>query len=106
VPVDGFCDAADGSAFRIRFMPTTAGPHTYSITYRQGDFTRTHNGTFTVRDAMRRGQLRVDPEYPEHFVWAGTGERHFWNGTTTYYLMGWQDAAVIRQAIDRLATLG
>jgi hypothetical protein len=103
VSVDGFCDAADGSVFRIRFMPTIAGPHSYSITYRQGHFTRTHNGTFTARDGKRRGQLRVDPEYPEHFVWAGTGERYFWNGTTTYYLMGWQDDAVIRQAIDRLA---
>jgi hypothetical protein len=101
--VDGFCDDADGSVFRIRFMPTTAGPHSYSITFRQGDFIRTHNGTFTARDAKRRGQLRVDPEYPEHFVWAGTGERHFWNGTTTYYLMGWQDDAAINQAIDRLA---
>ncbi len=101
--VDGFCDAADGSVFQIRFMPAIAGPHTCLIIYRQGDFTRTHNGTFTARDAKRRGQLRVDPEYPEHFVWAGTGEHYFWNGTTTYYLMGWEDDAVIGQAIDRLA---
>ena len=60
---------------------------------------------FTARDGQRRGQLRVDPQYPEHFLWAGTGEHYFWNGTTTYYLMGWEDDAVIRQAIDRLAAL-
>jgi hypothetical protein len=103
--VDGFCDAADGSVFRIRFMPASAGRHTFSVRYQQGDFERSHTGTFTAHDAKRRGQLRVDPEYPEHFIWAGTGERYFWNGTTTYYLMGWEDDAVIRQAIDRLAAL-
>jgi hypothetical protein len=101
--VDGFCDAADGSVFRIRFMPTAAGRHTFSLRYRQGDFERTHTGAFTARDGKRRGQLRVDPLYPGHFIWAGTGEHYFWNGTTTYYLMGWEDDAVIRQSIDRLA---
>lgn len=103
--VDGFCDSADGSVYRIRFMPTQPGQHRYSVKYRQGTFARTHTGTFTARDAKRRGQLRVDPKYPEHFIWAGTGEHYFWNGTTTYYLMGWEDDAVIRQAIDRLAAL-
>ncbi|MBP8260659.1 MAG: DUF4038 domain-containing protein [Verrucomicrobia bacterium] len=103
--VDGFCDAADGSVFRIRFMPAAAGRHTFSVRYRQGDYERSHTGSFTARDGQRRGQLRVDPEFPEHFVWAGTGEHYFWNGTTTYYLMGWEDDAVIRQTIDRLAAL-
>lgn len=103
--VDGFCDAADGGKFRIRFMPVTAGRHTFSVRYRQGGFERSHTGRFTARDGRRRGQLRVDPQYPEHFVWAGTGEHYFWNGTTTYYLMGWEDEAVIRQTIDRLAAL-
>jgi hypothetical protein len=105
VQVDGFCDAADGSVFRIRFMPTAAGRHKFSVRYRQGEFERSHTGAFTARDAKRRGQLRLDPQYPEHFLWAGTGEHYFWNGTTTYYLMGWEDDAVIRQAIDRLAAL-
>ena len=105
LPVDGFCDAADGSVFRIRFMPRSAGAYTFWVRYRQGDFERTHDGTFTARAGQRRGQPQVDGEYPEHFLWAGTGERYYWNGTTTYYLMGWQDEAVIRQAIDRLAAL-
>ena len=103
--VDGFCDAADGSVFRIRFMPMAAGQHTFTVRYRQGDFERTHAGAFTARDARRRGLLRVDPQYLEHFLWAGTGEHYFWNGTTTYYLMGWEDDAVIRRSIDRLAAL-
>lgn len=105
VKADGFCDAADGSVYRIRFMPAKPGDYRYTVRYRQGNFERSHAGTFTARDARRRGQLRIDPAYPEHFVWAGTGEHCFWNGTTTYYLMGWEDDAVIRASIDRLAAL-
>ncbi|MHB0958894.1 MAG: DUF5060 domain-containing protein [Pirellulaceae bacterium] len=104
VNVDGFCDAADGSICRIRFMPGAAGRHTFTVRFCQGPFERSHSGSFTARDGRRRGPLRVDPQYPEHFVWAGTGEHYFWNGTTTYYLMGWEDDAVIRQTIDRLAS--
>ena len=74
VTVDGFCDSTDGSVYRIRFMPTAAGKHKYSVRYRQGSFQRSHSGEFTARDAKRRGQLCVDPRHPEHFVWAGTGE--------------------------------
>ena len=37
VRVDGFCDAPDGSVFRIRFMPSAPGDYTYSAHYRQGD---------------------------------------------------------------------
>lgn len=103
--VDGFCDSQDGSIYRLRFMPSQAGEYRYKVTLRHAGKAASHDGTFTARDAKRRGQLRVDPQYPEHFLYAGTGEHYFWNGTTTYYLMGWEDDAVIRQAIDRLAAL-
>ena len=36
--VEGFCDAADGSVFRIRFMPSSPGEYSFSIAYRQGTF--------------------------------------------------------------------
>jgi hypothetical protein len=88
VKVDGFCDSADGSIFRIRFMPTRPGEHTYSIVYRQGTHEATHTGRFTARDAGRRGSIRVDNEHPWHFLWEGTGEHYFWNDTTTYWLLG------------------
>ncbi len=103
--VEGFADALDGSLFRIRFMPAIAGDYTYSVTYRQGDFTRTHSGSFRATDAHRRGVLRVDTQFPWHFIWEGTGERYFWNGTTAFLLMAWADEGVIRQAIDRLHRL-
>ncbi|MCX8157306.1 MAG: DUF5060 domain-containing protein [Verrucomicrobiae bacterium] len=103
VKVDGFCDSQDGSVYRLRFMPSQPGEYRYKVTLRHGDQTLAHEGAFNARRANRRGILRVDPKYPNHFLWEGTGEHYFWNGTTTYYLMGWQDDAVIRQAIDRLA---
>jgi hypothetical protein len=65
---------------------------------------RVHRGEFTARDAGRRGLVRVDKDHPWHFVWEGTGEHYFWNGTTTYWLMGWDDET-IRSNIDRLSEL-
>ncbi len=75
--VSGFCDSADGSVFRIRFMPSAPGDYTYSVVYRQGSFERTHTGSFRATDGHRRGPIRVDPHYPWHFIWEGTGEHYF-----------------------------
>jgi len=102
--VDGFCDAADGSVFRIRFMPALPGAYDYTVTYREGDFERTHQGQFHASAEGRRGVVRVDPDYPAHFRWEGTKERYFWNGTTAYWLAGWEDAE-IRGILDRLDRL-
>ncbi len=101
---DGFCDSADGSVFRIRFMPAQPGNYSYSVKYRQGEYERKHSGRFIAKDANRRGIVRVDKEHPWHFLWEGTGEHYFYNGTTTYWLMGWDDEQ-IRKNIDRLHRL-
>lgn len=102
--VDGFCDAADGSMFRIRFMPSKPGPHTYTVAYREGTFETSHQGTFEAVDERKRGIVRVDPEFPTHFRWEGTQERFFWNGATTYWLAGW-DRATITDIVERLDRL-
>ena len=104
-PVDGFCDSPDGSVFRIRFMPSAPGDYTYSVSYRQGNFTKSFSGSFKAVNGNRRGIVRVDPQYPWHFLWSGTGEHFFWNATTTYFLMGWRDEKMIEAAIDRLHNL-
>jgi hypothetical protein len=106
VRVDGFCDSADGSVFRVRFLPTSAGQYDYIVTYRQGDYETSRKGAFMVVDRRRKGLLRVDKEHPFHFVYEGTGEHYFWNSTTTYWLLGWRDDAIIRASLDRLAKLG
>ena len=100
--VEGFCDSPDGSVFRIRFMPFSPGDYEYSIAYRQGGFEKKHTGTFRASDGHRRGVLRVDPQYRWHFIWEGTGEHYFFNGTTAFWLMGWRDERTIEYSIERL----
>ena len=104
VQVDGFCDSDDGGVFRIRFMPTQPGDYNYSVKYRQGSEEAAHSGSFTAHDGQQRGIVRVDPEYPWHFLWEGTGQHYFWNATTTYWLIGWDEENIFRN-LDRLAAL-
>jgi hypothetical protein len=103
--VEGFCDAEDGNVFRIRFMPPAPGDYRYFVEYRQGDRSKTSTGTFHATDGHRRGPIRVDPQYPWHFIWEGTREHYFFNGTTAYWLMGWSDDSVIQSSIERLHRL-
>ncbi len=103
VAVDGFCDAPDGSIHRIRFLATRPGAYSYKLRFDNGRESGTYSGTFTARESRRKGLLAVDPEHPFHFIWSGTGERFFWNGLTTYALLGWKDEAYIGQIIDRAA---
>jgi hypothetical protein len=103
--IEGFADSEDGSVFRIRFMPVTAGDFKYTVTYRQGDFKKTASGTFRAIEAHRRGMLAVDPAYPWHFIWTGTGEHFFFNGTTAYFIMGWKEDRIVDFSIERLHRL-
>ncbi len=103
--VDGFCDSDDGRLFRIRFMPTVAGKHTYSVSFRNGGRELRHAGEFTARAGKRPGLVRVDREYPAHFIRDGGGGRFFYNSTTAYWLLGFKDDAIIRESIDRLTRL-
>ncbi len=104
-PVEGFCDSTDGTVFRIRFMAPDAGDYKYSVTYKQAGFEKASSATFHAVEAHRRGVLRVDPQYPWHFIWEGTGEHFFFNGTTAYWLVGWRDDHVIQYSVDRLHRL-
>ena len=55
VRVDGFCDSPDGKVFRIRFMPSSPGDYSSSITYRQSGFEAAHTGEFRASAGHRRG---------------------------------------------------
>src|SRR5262249_42725206 len=101
VNVDGFCDATDGTLFKVRYMPARPGRYRYSVTYRQAGAEQKHEGSFEVADGHRHGVLRVDRDHLWHFIWRGTGEASFFNGTTAYFLIGWEDEAVTRACLDR-----
>jgi len=101
----GFCDAPDGSAFRIRFMPPKAGTYRFAVIYTQGTFSKSFSGEFQATTSARRGPIRVDPQYPWHFIWEGTGEHYFFNGTTAYWLLGWSDDRIVQYSVERLHRL-
>jgi len=104
--VEGFCDSADGKVFRIRFMPSQPGDYAYSVMYRQGTYEARHEGRFSAQKSRYPGLLRVDREHPYHFIYEGSGEHFFWNSTTTYWLLGWQNDGIIQTSLERLAKLG
>ena len=103
--VEGFSDAEDGSLYRVRFMPSAPGDYTYSAEYRQGWSKAISTGSFHVRDGRRRGPVGIDPQNRWHFIWEGTGEHYFFNGTTAYWLLGWRDERIIESSIERLHRL-
>lgn len=102
--VDGFCDSDDGGTHRVRFMPQQAGDHVYTITYTHGQTRAVHSGRFTAVPTSRKGAVRVDPQFPYHFIYSGSDEHFFYNSTTAYSMAGLRDDIML-QAIDRLAAL-
>ena len=101
IAVDGFCDSPDGTPYRIRFMPSKSGSYTFHVTFKSGAVAQAYSGTFTAVDQRRRGPLRVDPAYPWHFVWEGTGEHYFFNGTTAYWLVRRADHSIQHRPAGR-----
>src|SRR5262249_3419582 len=76
------------------------------VTFQNGTFTQSDSGSFRAVAGKRRGVVRIDPRHRWHFVWEGTGEHYFLNGTTAFFLMGWEDERTIRDCIVRLSRLG
>lgn len=105
VQVDGFCDSADGSLFKIRFTPSKPGEYAYSVKYAEKGFEKSYSGTFQATAGGRRGPIRVDPDHRWHFIWEGTGEHYFFHGATAFWLMGWRDERVIDFSLERLRRL-
>ncbi len=101
--VEGFCDSDDGSIYKLRFMPKNPGKYEYFIKFlHHEEKEKTITGSIRAEKSNRKGILRADPDNPYHFKWEGTEEHYFLNGTTTYYLMGWEDEQQIKNIIDRL----
>jgi hypothetical protein len=101
--VDGFCDSRDGSLHRIRLLAVKPGEYTYRLRFDNGTERAEFAGKFAAAASRRKGLLAADPEHPFHFLWSGTGDRYFWNGLTTYGLLGWKDDDYVGRIIDRAA---
>jgi hypothetical protein len=101
--VDGFCDAPDGSVHRIRFLAVRPGAYSYELQFDNGREKGAYRGSFNANASRRKGLLAVDAEHPFHFLWSGTGGRYFWNGLTTYALLGWKNDDYIGEIVDRAA---
>lgn len=86
--IEGFCQSLTGERHTLRFLPQTAGRYTYALQYDSPHGSLTHTGSFLAKPSERRGIVGISPESPWHFVWRGTGEHYFWNGTTAYFLLG------------------
>jgi hypothetical protein len=104
--VEGFCDAADGNTFRMRYMPTRAGQHRYTVTVAWGEVQKTFRGTFLAQKSTRNGPLRVDAAHPWHLQYEGSGQHFFWNATTAYWMLGWRSDTTMLGSLNRLADLG
>jgi hypothetical protein len=104
--IAGFCDAADGRTFRMRFLANKKGGVRFDLTFIWGDQGYIFDGKFKIVASKRKGPLRVDTEHPWHLQHEGSGEHFFWNATTAYWMLGWKDERVIQQSIDRFASLG
>jgi Protein of unknown function (DUF4038) len=101
--VRGFSDASDGSRLCLRYMPRSTGTYACELLIKGPGWQQMHRTALQVNNSTQLGPLRVDQANPWHFVHEGSERHFFWNSTTTYWMLGWKDEAIIQQALDRLA---
>lgn len=106
INIQGFCDSYDGSLFKIRYMPDHIGKYSVNIKFQNQDNIFQFKENFKVIPSDRKGPLRVDPDYPFHFIWEGSKKHFFWNGTTAYWMFGWTNLDTLYSMIDRYAIFG
>ena len=104
-PLRGFAIPRMAASTGFGSCPPKRVPYTFHLTLKVGQEAHTYSGRFRATDQHRRGPLRIDPAYPWHFLWEGTGEHYWFNGTTAYWLMGWRDEPTIQYSIERLVRL-
>jgi hypothetical protein len=86
-------------------MPKQPGKYTYRLRFEQAAVQQETAGSFTAVIGKIPGIVRVDPAYPSHFLREGTQAHWFWNSTTTYQILAFDDETIER-SLKRLASLG
>ncbi|MBI3845848.1 MAG: DUF5060 domain-containing protein [Planctomycetes bacterium] len=84
--VEGFCDAQDGSSYRVRFAPRELGSYSFTLRYADGVADSRSTGGFLSTPGGNPGFLRVDAAHPRHFVREGSGRPFYLLGHTAYHL--------------------
>lgn len=84
--IEGFCDALDGSLYRLRFAPTEVGEHAFTLRYDDGWRSAETSGSLQSVPGENPGFLRVDPKHPHHFVYEKTGRHFYLLGHTAYHI--------------------
>ena len=106
IALDGFCDAADGTVYRVRFCPREIGDYEFAIAFTDGAGTEDFGGTFACVAGTLPGFLRIDPAHPMHFIREGTGNHFYAIGNTVYGMLGLTDMGTITDAIDHYKAKG
>lgn len=104
--ISGFCDDQNGKIFKIRFMPFKSGNYSYTVSFITKEKEYTYKNTLVALPSDNKGLIKVDPQYPFHFIWSGSNKHYFWNGTTAYLFYGIKDTIDLYSGIDRLSELG
>ncbi len=105
ITVHGFCDATDGTFFRVRFCPSVRTRHTLRITYTDAAGSETFEGCLEVGWSPSPGFARVDPRFPGRFILGRTGETWFHHGCSAYAL-ALASEAESRAYVDRMTGYG
>jgi len=104
---DGFCDAADGTRFKIRCCPEQVGEYTYRVEYRDPAGQEVFTGRFLSEPSDHPGPVVACPKHPHHFLYAGSGQHFYHLGYTAYHLLDVTNSeAQIRRALDTWAEWG
>jgi len=108
IRVLGFCDAQDGSVFRLRFCPEVArAVYRYRLNLRGENLTRQFTGQLRCEPSKQPGPVIADPKHPRHFIRAGRGDSFYHLGLTAYHLLDpSNDDTQVDETIRYAARLG
>lgn len=101
--VQGFCDAEDGTRFRVRFAPPDSGVYRYEIS----GLGSTLTGSLRAEASNAAGPVVANPDAPKRFRHAGSQKPFYLLGYTAYHLLDpSRTEAQIEETIEYCARSG
>jgi hypothetical protein len=106
VNVRGFCDAEDGTIWRVRFCPREIGAYRFTLSYQDARMRDQVAGGFVCHPSQAPGFVRIDPDHPYHFI-RDNGTHPFLAGKTAWRLgcsPHWREF-IAQAAVNRMNVL-